>query len=536
MTEDVISLAAAGRLEEAIVCARESVAATPSSSLAHEQLGSVLALAGNHEEAARTLAAAIALNPRAAGALNNFGAVLRAVGKLDEAHRYFERALDVEPAFHEALLNAMAFYFKHERYEQALRRLRAAIEAGDRSSETYDQLGLTLFRLGLPEEAIDAFQTAIATDPDAANAWANLANVRMESGDLPGARAAIEEAIRLNPHRPDYYRYLTSTTRSKPAPQHVEALRALSGDPSLQPNARAELQYALGDIAASESRWHEAFEHYVEANRISRSRQSYDESATLDQLEQIAGVFTKDVIARGAVAYSESDRPVFIFGMPRSGTTLVEQIIASHPDVFAGGELTLLDAAVEKIFTQPGPISAAVATLYEAGIQEIAPSAAARVTDKMPLNYRYAGLIRMVFPRARMIHLRRDPLDTCWSCFSTSFTEGIPWTCNLAELGRYYRSYAKLMDHWREALPPGSMLEVQYEDLVADLETNARGIIAYCGLSWNDRCLTFHETKRIVRTASSSQVRKPLYSQSVGRSRAYGELLRPLADALGVDL
>ncbi|HEY8321499.1 MAG TPA: sulfotransferase, partial [Candidatus Baltobacteraceae bacterium] len=169
-----------------------------------------------------------------------------------------------------------------------------------------------------------------------------------------------------------------------------------------------------------------------------------------------------------------------------------------------------------------------------AEIAKIAPPSALRVTDKMPANFRFAGLIHLALPNARMIHARRDPVETCLSCFSNSFAAGgLAWTCDLGELGRYCRGYLRLMEHWRTALPPGAMLEVDYEDVVDDLETQARRIVAYCGLPWDDRCLEFYKTERPVKTASVAQVRRPIYRTSLKTADAYGEAIRPLLDALG---
>ncbi len=534
--DPVRTLAAAGLFDQAITAARAAVSADPRSPAAYEKLGSVLALTKRYEDAAKALAVAIALNPASAEALNNFGAVLRAVGKPDEAQTYFERALEVSPGFHEALMNALPWYQKYERDEAALRLLHGAIDGGDRSAETYEALGAVLFRLGRLERAIEALETAVRCDPGLANAWATLANARTEFGDLAGGQAAIEEAIRLNPRRPEYYRYLTSTTRSTACAAFTETLEALVADPCCPTEQRVEAHFALGDVAASRSDWETAFHHYVKGNAINRSLLEYDELEMVRNFNDIETIFSKDVLARGSLGYHGTQRPVFIFGMPRSGTTLIEQIIASHPYVCAGGELTFLDDIVRGVFARPGHVTAEVGVRYADAIDRIAPPMAMRVTDKMPLNFRYAGLIRMVLPNARLIHARRDALDTCWSCFSTLFSDGIAWTCDLHELGHYYRAYSKLMRHWKDVFPDGAMLEVQYEDLVGDLETHARRIIAHCGLEWDDRCLSFYETKRMVRTASASQVRQPIYSHSVGRSRAYGELLRPLRDALGIEL
>jgi len=224
--------------------------------------------------------------------------------------------------------------------------------------------------------------------------------------------------------------------------------------------------------------------------------------------------------------------------MPRSGSTLIEQILASHPSVAAAGEISDLPDLVADL----GPFPEAAASApserlrrlghdYVARLGARAPSAA-RITDKMPANFRLVGLIHRALPQAYIIHSRRDPLDTCLSCYSKLFTEGHLYTYDLGELGRYYRAYAALMEHWRGVLPPGRMLEVHYEALVDDIEGEARRLVAYCGLPWDDRCLAFYRTARPVRTASANQVRRPIYRSSLARAAAYGALLQPLYQAL----
>jgi hypothetical protein len=231
--------------------------------------------------------------------------------------------------------------------------------------------------------------------------------------------------------------------------------------------------------------------------------------------------------------------------MPRSGTTLLEQILGSHPRVRPTGERDTFQKAVLTV-TSPGAAeypdfipnvtpeqAGEIGAAYLESMRALTP-VTDRFTDKLPANYIYAGLIHLALPHARIIHARRNPIDTCISCFSIKFTGFVPFAYDLAELGRYYRAYERLMDHWRNVLPPGCMLEVQYEDVVNDIEGQARRMVAYCGLEWDQACLAFHKLERAVLTASATQVRQPIYRSSIGRWREYGEQLRPLLDALGL--
>jgi hypothetical protein len=258
-------------------------------------------------------------------------------------------------------------------------------------------------------------------------------------------------------------------------------------------------------------------------------------------------VFTSELIRAQQNVGNPSSVPVFIVGMMRSGSTLVEQILASHPQVFGGGELKHFGESVKRIPTTPagsatfpelvlgmtGQDYRDLGTRYLAEIDRFAPRAT-HVTDKMLENFLFAGLIHLALPNAPIIHTVRDPVDTCLSCFSKLFAEGQNHTYDLAELGRYYRHYQTLMAHWQCVLPPGRILDVYYEDVVADLERQARRIIAHCGLDWDPRCLTFHQTHRSVLTASTAQVRQPIYSNAVGRWRVHREALEQLLAELNI--
>jgi hypothetical protein len=241
--------------------------------------------------------------------------------------------------------------------------------------------------------------------------------------------------------------------------------------------------------------------------------------------------------------------PIFIVGMPRSGTTLMEQVLASHSKVFGAGELEAFKETIAECVHGRGikpayPLLAnamsrddirQLGERYTTKVRSRAPDSE-RIVDKMPLNFAFVGLIHLALPHARFINTRRDPLDTCVSCFSLLFSGSQPFAYDLAELGRYYRGYEIVMEHWHEVLPPGVMIDVKYEDLVDDLEGTARRALSHCDLDWEDGCRDFHETKRAVRTASLMQVREPVYRRSIGAWRRYAEHLEPLAQALGLDI
>ncbi|MCX8050200.1 MAG: sulfotransferase [Methylohalobius sp.] len=279
-----------------------------------------------------------------------------------------------------------------------------------------------------------------------------------------------------------------------------------------------------------------------------RRQESYNEQTSARMFALMKQLVNRETLAKTEQKGYEDETPVFILGMPRSGTSLMEQILSSHPDIYGAGELKYMSAALENIEIagrriRLGDIEGAFAydlnasyaqrgKWYVDTLKRLAPKPYKRIVDKMPGNFNFVGLIHAILPKARIIHSRRHPVETCLSCYRILFSEGQIWSYHLAELGRYYRRYWDLMQHWRTEFP-GVMYEVRYEDIVADVEGQARRLIAYLGLEWNDSCLEFYNTDRPVKTASASQVKKPIYTSSVNRWRKYEKYLTPLLEELG---
>jgi len=474
-------------------------------------------------------------------------------GSLEEALRLALAAAGLEPSRYEGHAQAGAILALMGRPSEALERLQAAVACDAGRAEAYNNAGAALRTLGRLAEALEYFEHALALRPDyyadaaanAAGALTAIGKALARDGAIDEAADALVEAIRLAPQRGEYYRILTDLRPSSITPEHVAALEHLASA-ARSDDERIDVDFALAQI----TRQHDpqrSFDHFARANRAVRARRNYDEAETLGAFERIASVFNRAFLARHAGAGYLTQAPIFIVGMPRSGTTLIEQILAGHPMVFGAGELGLFEEIANAVLadgsavTPDAMIAVSDAQLLEIGqrydeaIRALAPANALRITDKMPANVRFIGLIRIALPSARIIHATRDILDTCLSCFTTSFDEGMEWSSDLGELGRYARAHVRLMNHWRCVLTPGDLLDVRYEDVVDDIEAAARRIVSHCGLPWDDRCLDFHMTKRPVRTASVAQVRRPLYRTSVGKWRAFASRLGPLIDALGDD-
>jgi tetratricopeptide (TPR) repeat protein len=555
------------------------LAIRPAFAEGHNNLGKALIALKRKDAALHCFTAASILKPDFAEAYNNLGVMLHELDRQEEAITFYKRALRIKPTYADALYGLGNSLAALKRYQDALVLYEAALTFRADFAEAYNNIGTALQMLGRHNEAARHFQRTIALQPAFAKPYNNLGSALQaleridtaescyrkavtlestyaeahynlgialtESGRLDEAFDAFETAIQLAPERGSFYRMLAETRPIDENSRHFRRMEELAGDMAALPEIeRMELHFALGKVYGDCARHARAFDHLLAGNRLKRRTIAYDEAGTLASLGRVQTVFTRERVASGREIGVHSRLPVFIVGMPRSGTTLIEQILASHPQMFGAGELQDLRHLVnalpsidgvaafpEIVARLPEEKIRQLGTAYLAGLQARAPSAE-RIVDKMLANFKRIGLIHMALPDARIIHVRRDPVDTCLACFSKLFASAQPYAYDLAELGRYYRAYDTLMAHWLKILPPGVMLEVRYEDVVADLEGQARGLIEHCGIDWDNRCLSFHQTQRMVRTASAAQVRQPLYQTSVGRWRVYGEMARPLLDAL----
>lgn len=475
---------------------------------------------------------------------------LQQKGDLPGSEKIYRAILKQYPKHFETLANLGNVLLVAERLEEAVRFLRKALKQKPNSAIVLNNLARALHMLERHEEALQRAKHAIALDSQLVDARATLAQGLAELGRYDEARATMAQAIELAPDQARFYYYWGQITRWTADDPRLTALEALAQKaPSLPHDDQVNLHFALGKAYADCGDIERAFRQQIEGGALQRRLLRYDEASTLSELDALCALDAK-WMTRHQRGGDPSPLPIFILGMPRSGTSLVEQILASHPKVKGLGERVTLNEAIAEVCgtnTIPPllPQRAAhwssaqlrqLGALYIKAISRSVPAGATRITDKLPANFRFAGLIHAALPNARIIHTRRDPVDTCLSIFSILFSgHSQLYSYDLRELGRYYRAYEKVMAHWRNVLPPGVMLEVQYEEVVDNLEQQARQIIAHCGLEWDDACLEFYKAERPVRTISHAQVRQPIYRSSVGRPRPPHNLLLPLLEALGVD-
>src|SRR5579864_8402410 len=475
-------------------------------------------------------------------------------GQLDEADRLYRAALEIDGSHFQSLYGLGFLRLRQGKLEDARRLVRKALNQNPNSAAAHTILGRVLQAQNLYEESIARYKRALSIKPDHAGAYAGMGSALQELGRLDEAQKAIEKAIELAPTETEYYRLLSEIKHFSSGDPHLAAMEKLALESgSIGKELQVNLHFALAKAFSDLRQYERSFEHLIQGNTLVRQVNRYDEAATLGLFARIRATFTPEFIHSREGFGDESPVPVFIVGMPRSGSTLTEQILASHPKVFGAGEITDFFASVllnlsdtsghqphrksfpEMVSDVTGEQLRRIGTSYLTKLRA-ASSTAQRITNKNLENFKLVGLIHLALPNARIIHIRRDRADTCLSCFASLFKFGNEFSYDLGELGRYYRTYEGLMEYWRQVLPEHSMLEVQYEALVADLEPQVRRILTYCGLEWHEACLTFDRTERPIATASATQVRKPLYSNSVGRWRRYEKQLRPLLEALGTDL
>ena len=540
-----LALEGMGRPLDALASYDAALAREPGLVEALNNRGAILLDLGRPEAALASLNAALIQRPDYLDALNNRGGALRQLRQYEAALADFERVLAREPRNAAALNNRGNVLRDLGRWTLALASYDAALAVDPRHLEALTNRGGALRRLGRAQEAMASFEQALSIDPQHAEAICDRGVLLAELGQAQDGAREIERAIALRPGRASYYYSLSEACRIGADEPVLRAMRGLARDMGeLSTTEQIDLHFALGKALTDIGDPDGAFGHLRQGNDLMRRRVAYDEAATLASLEAMAQAFSAEALTMRSAGGDPSTAPVFIVGMPRSGTTLVEQVLASHPAVFAAGESHALAETIEAL-GGPALIGApdalarlpdeALRALGAAYVRAISDQAegALRIVNKMPDNFRFIGLICLALPKARIIHTRRDPIDTCLSCYSKRFTGHLPFTFDLGELGRYHRGYQALMAHWRGVIPSNMMLEVDYEAMTGDLEAQARRIIAHCGLDWDPRCLDFHLTDRHVRTASAVQVRQPLYQSAVGRWRAFEPHLGPLIAALG---
>lgn len=398
-----------------------------------------------------------------------------------------------------------------------------------------------------PEEAAAAWRRALELAPQRAGYHSNLGNALLNLGRLEEARRCYQLAVELDPAlAAAFFQWARGARHRLAHPAEMDGVEAVLQRPDLDADDRAFFHFALGKIYDDSGLYDLAWPHFAAGNRLEAVRQPFEATAHAAHVDELIGYFSAGRLADRGLG-THDPRPVFIVGLPRSGTTLVEQILASHPEVHGAGEredLGRIEAGLSGRTPSGTPYPVCLDDLGPGPARELArrylegvcarAGDAVRVTDKMPHNFLRLGLAALLLPAARVIHCRRAPRDTCLSIFFQKFSGANPYAYDLNRIAAFHRDYRRLMEHWRAALPL-AMLEVRYEDLVADQEAQTRRLLDFCGLAWRDECLSFFRARRSVATSSSWQVRQPVYRSSLARWRNYEKHLTPLLEALTSD-
>jgi Flp pilus assembly protein TadD len=558
---------AAGRLTEAEACYRQALRLKPDFAEGHNNLGNVLAALGNTGEAVAHYRQAVLIHPGYTEAHSNLGLALMSQGEAAEAATHFREAVRLQPARAERPLAQLRQAVRGRpdlaevrcqlglaladlgRLEEAEAPLREALELHPENVPALNHLGMLLEEMNRAAEGLALLQRAAALDPRDVETRIHLGMLLVNQGRFEEARAEFLQALTLKPDCGAAYFFLARDVKHAFTAAEVEHMEDLLRRESLPLRDRVNLHFALSRVYDRAKNFDHAFDHCDRGNThkgevLRRQGNAFDSAGHVRLVDRLIALFTPDYFARVQGFGSASDLPVFIVGMPRSGTSLVEQILASHPDVLGAGETRHIKRLLIDL-----PAALCSPTEYPECLQQLDRQTAGqlaeryveslrrlggdkgRVTDKQPMNFHHLGLIATLLPRAQIIHCRRDPRDVAWSCYFQNFNE-IYFANDLRVLANYQRQYERLMAHWRKVLPV-RLLEINYEELVADPERVSLELIAFCGLPWHDACLNFHQTQRVVRTSSNFQVRQPVYNGSVGYWKHYERHLQAVLEALG---
>ncbi len=474
----------------------------------------------------------VSLVPGQANALNALGVALYNLGRYQEAEQRYREAIDINPEYANALVNLAALLQANPEVAEPL--LRRVLKINPKYPGARAMLGVILLSSGREHEATVALRKAVKVSPQDPVALLGLAQVARVEGRFDEAQSLLKRTLEISPKMPTAWAALNTTRKMTADDSDWFATAEEIAGSGIPLWDESQLRFAIGKYCDDIKDYEHAFANYRRGNELLKSvADKYDPKAHGSLADDMIRVLTRETFASITEGGSASVKPVFVLGMPRSGTSLTEQIIASHPAARGAGEpdFWLKAAGVHQDAIREGvlglPVRRKLAEDYLRLIECRFPDVQ-RIVDKTPANSDLLGVIHTVFPNARIIHMRRDPIDTCLSCYFQNFSTAMTYTMDLADLADYYRSHQRLMNHWYCSLPPGTILEVPYEELVADQEAWTRKILEFIGLEWDKRCLAFHETRRSVVTASAWQVRQKIYRQSVERWRNYERFIGPL--------
>ncbi len=530
-----------GRIDKAIQTATRLIQQFPGFAPGHNVLGLCRQVSGELEEAVSSFRRALEIKPDFTMAHYNLGSTLQAMGRRVEAASTFRKLIEINPEAVNAIVGLAQIALNDGELQEAEELTRRAVAKWPRFHTAHLLLGQVLMESGNYEEAESEIRRAIELNPKDHQGPQALAFLLIDRGKLEEAREGVQASLDLQPRQGGAYYYFTQLKKIGEEDQPlVERMESLLEGATLPPLEREYLNFALGKSYDDLGRWGEAIAHYVAGHGIAHARAAgeshYNRENDAREKQRITDILNEEFLRRNRDAGLESGLPIFICGMIRSGTTLMEQIVSSHPEVGAAGEQqfwprnwwTALDRFSARLDAEK---LRQITGDYLRILQEAAPGKS-RVTDKMPGNVLILGLIHLALPNAKIIHMQRSPIDTCLSILTTRFTKPPEFAASKADIVSQYRVYQRVVEHWRKVLPKDRFLDVRYEQLIEDPETVTRGIVEFLELPWDDACLRHQENRRSVKTPSVWKVRQPLYKSSVERWRRYEPWLEELAELL----
>ena len=535
-----------GDLKETVKCNQRAVTLRPDFWEAHFNLGKALHDLGHYDEAEASYRNTARLNPGWPQAHNNLGNLLQARGKLNEALACYRRAVENNPGYASAYVNMGSILHQMGRYHEAEISYLRALKINPADLLALKNLAVTQFSQGKYENALHYCQQLEHLDPGQVAIPVIKAEILERQGQLDKAYNIIEPLIEQGKENAEIAKLFASVCHRVGRCDEAIAMleRVLSGyNENTKQDERSALHFRLGALYDKSNNYDQAFKHFQTANELKGLK--FDSDAFSASVDKIIETFNSQVLRNLPRGSNHSERPVFIVGMPRSGTTLVEQILSSHPQVFGAGELEDIRWAIgnlPKMVKLQKPFPDCLVDLTQETYDQIAQSYLDHLTqlstderyviNKMPGNFIHLGFIAILFPKTRIIHCMRDPLDTCLSCYFSKFNgTAHRYSYRLDYLGHYYRNYQRLMRHWNEVLDI-PILNVSYKDIIADQESVTRHLLDFLELEWNEACLRFHENKRVVNTLSYNQERQPIYTRSIDRWKHYERYLEPLKTSL----
>jgi tetratricopeptide (TPR) repeat protein len=539
--QSVVTLYSNDQVQEALDSVQTLIKDYPKEALLHNICGACYSGLGQLDAALKSYKQALAIKPDYAEANNNLGVTLQELGQLNEAVKSYEKAIEIKSDYAEANNNLGATLQELGQLNEAIKSYEQAIEIKSDYAEAHNNLGNTLRELSLLETAVKYYEQAIAIKPDYAQAYHNLGIVFKELGQHDASLKSYEKAVAI---KPDYVKahhsisFLKKCTENDP---QITQMQSLLSAENLSQSDRKHLCFALSKANEDLGKQDEFFEYLHEGNRLRKEELDY--SLEIDQ--KLFSIIKKMFKTPKSLSYEESTiQPIFIVSLPRSGTTLVEQIIASHQAVYGAGELitlgNLIAPIIEDFSTHNNSLTKkdflSIRQQYLDALSVFnAPEDV--ITDKMPLNFQYIGFILSAFPEAKIVHLKRDARATCWSIYRRYFFRvgngwcNHGWAYNLDDLAGFYGLYTDLMDFWHQTFPD-KIYDLCYEDLTTNQEKETRKLLDYCELDWDENCLNFHTTKRAVKTASALQVRQKMYQGSSEAWKKHEAYLQPLIKGL----